>query len=156
MTSLKHLSLWVLAGALFWTSTIESPADSKRPFTPRIERLDPELDQLIAVSAVVEKLAVGFNWSEGPVWKDGALLFSDVPENVMYRWKEGMEAAEVFMRPSGTLAGEESEGAPRLEWTWDRLVGPSSDLPARGEAIGACGVRWEADGTCNALRGEAV
>ena len=110
MTSLKHLSLWVLAGALFSTPVTQSAANSKRPFTPSIERLDPELDQVIAVSASVEKLAAGFNWSEGPVWKDGALLFSDVPENVMYRWKEGLEAAEVFMKPSGTLVGEESNG----------------------------------------------
>ena len=43
----------------------------------------------------------GFNWSEGPVWKGGALLFSDVPENIIYQWKPGTTAATVFLKPSG-------------------------------------------------------
>ena len=40
--------------------------------------------------AKMEILAEGFDWSEGPVWvggeKDGAVLFSDVPRNTIYRW----------------------------------------------------------------------
>ncbi|MBI2496652.1 MAG: SMP-30/gluconolactonase/LRE family protein, partial [Opitutae bacterium] len=50
----------------------------------------------------MEKLAEGFNWSEGPVWVPAAshLLFSDVPENRVYRWKEG-EGISVFLDPSG-------------------------------------------------------
>jgi gluconolactonase len=72
-------------------------------FNGWIERLDPAFDRLVAPEARVEKLAEGFNWSEGPVWYDGALLFSDVPENVIHRWREGMAAAEVFLRPSGLL-----------------------------------------------------
>ena len=67
-----------------------------------VERLDPALDALLAPGAVMEKLAEGFNWSEGPVWMptQGALLFSDVPENRVYRWKDG-EGISVFLEPSG-------------------------------------------------------
>ena len=57
----------------------------------KIERLDPRLDELIGRDAKLEKLAQGFDWSEGPIWmkSEKALLFSDVPQNVVYRWKEG-------------------------------------------------------------------
>jgi gluconolactonase len=73
-------------------------------FSPRIERFDPAFDQLLAADAKVEKLAEGFTWSEGPVWLNGELIFSDVPQNTAYRWKEGMTQAEVFLKPSGLLA----------------------------------------------------
>ena len=69
---------------------------------PKIERLDPALDRLIAPDTKVEILAEGFDWSEGPVWvRDGGfLLFSDVPRNVILRWKEG-EGARPWLTPSG-------------------------------------------------------
>ena len=68
-----------------------------------IERFDPAFDRLVAADARIERLAEGFTWSEGPVWYDGALLFSDVPKNVVYRWAEGMKRADVFLQPSGLL-----------------------------------------------------
>jgi hypothetical protein len=34
----------------------------------QVERLDPALDSLIPEDAVIEVLADGFDWSEGPVW----------------------------------------------------------------------------------------
>lgn len=79
-------------------------ADGKpHTFNGRIERYEPVFDQLVAKDAKIEKLAEGFKWSEGPVWLDGGLIFSDVPENVAYRWKPGMTKAEVFLKPSGLL-----------------------------------------------------
>ena len=46
-----------------------------------IERIDPRLDQIVPRDAHVERIAEGFDWSEGPVWDRtaGYLLFSDVP-----------------------------------------------------------------------------
>jgi gluconolactonase len=73
------------------------------PFNGSIERFDPAFDQLVAADAKLEKLAEGFTWAEGPVWYEGAIVFSDVPENVAYRWIEGQAAAEVFLKPSGML-----------------------------------------------------
>ncbi|MFT5883936.1 MAG: gluconolactonase [Arcticibacterium sp.] len=63
---------------------------------------DPGFYQLISKDAQIEVLASGFTWSEGPVWsKEGEfLLFSDVPENTIYKWKEG-EALSIFLKPSG-------------------------------------------------------
>lgn len=72
------------------------------PVAGSVERLDPALDALLAPDAVMEKLAEGFNWSEGPVWVpvQNALLFSDVPENRVYHWKDG-EGVTVLLDPSG-------------------------------------------------------
>lgn len=77
-----------------------------------IHRADGQLDQLIPKKAVIEKLAEGFEWSEGPVWvaNGGYLLFSDVPRNTIYKWKEG-EGVSVFLRPSGFSA----ENPPGVE-----------------------------------------
>jgi gluconolactonase len=81
------------------------------PTIEKIERLDPALDRLIASDAKVEILAQGYDWSEGPVWvkNGGFLLFSDVPQNVIVRWKEG-EGAREWLKPSG-YTGRESRGA---------------------------------------------
>ena len=69
-----------------------------------IERLDPAFDKLIPAGATIEKCAQGFNWSEGPAWFQNAIVFSDVPENIIYKWApgDGLTAA-VFMKPSGML-----------------------------------------------------
>jgi gluconolactonase len=78
---------------------------------PRVERLDPALDTLIAPDAKIETLAEGYDWSEGPIWvkEDGGyLLFSDVPQNVVYKWKEGA-GAQPYLKPSG-YTGTEPRG----------------------------------------------
>jgi gluconolactonase len=67
-----------------------------------IIRLDPDLDFLIEKDAKIEVLADGFKWSEGPAWvkNGGYLIFSDVPQNTVFRWKEG-EGITEFLKPSG-------------------------------------------------------
>ncbi len=78
-----------------------------------IERNDPRFDRLVPRDAVIEKLADGFDWSEGPVWvKDGGyLLFSDVPENTVFQWKEG-EKVRVYLKPSGYTGATSRGGEP--------------------------------------------
>ncbi|MCX6897224.1 MAG: SMP-30/gluconolactonase/LRE family protein [Verrucomicrobia bacterium] len=81
------------------------PAAAQQPASGTlgaIERLDPALDKLIPSGAVIEKLANGFDWSEGPVWMPvgGCVLFSDVPRNTVYKWKAGA-GVSVFLKPSG-------------------------------------------------------
>ncbi|HEX7861022.1 MAG TPA: SMP-30/gluconolactonase/LRE family protein [Verrucomicrobiae bacterium] len=80
------------------------------PWIGKIERMDPELDQLLAPHAVIEKLAAGFEWSEGPVWvkRGGFLLFSDVPNNIVYKWTPYVGTTE-FLFPSG-YTGEKNRG----------------------------------------------
>lgn len=68
----------------------------------QVVRLDPAIDELIDKNAVIEVLAEGFQWSEGPVWlkKENCLIFSDVPQNTIFKWKEG-EGISEFLKPSG-------------------------------------------------------
>ncbi|MEP6999031.1 MAG: SMP-30/gluconolactonase/LRE family protein [bacterium] len=76
-------------------------AQSNQPIGS-IERLDPALDALVPRDARIEKLAEGFDWTEGPVWRKngGYLLFTDIPRNAINRWKEG-EGITTFLRPAG-------------------------------------------------------
>ncbi len=43
-----------------------------------VVRVDPALDALIAPDAQIEKVATGFKFVEGPMWREGRLWFSDV------------------------------------------------------------------------------
>lgn len=76
-----------------------------------IERLDPRIDAIIPKDAVVETLCTGFDWAEGPVWdpRTESLLFSDVPRNTVYQWREGDTEAAVFLRPSGFTGNDRSD-----------------------------------------------
>ncbi|MFO1020601.1 MAG: SMP-30/gluconolactonase/LRE family protein [Planctomycetales bacterium] len=99
----RTVTLSVSIAFLFLTSV---PLFAEKPMTPEkfgnILRLDPRLDKLVPPNAQMEKLAEGFEWSEGPVWiKDGGyLLFSDIPRNSIMKWQEG-KGISVFMKPSG-------------------------------------------------------
>ena len=67
-----------------------------------VERLSAEIEQFVPQDAIIEILAEGFDWSEGPVWVEelGAVLFSDVPNNTIYQWDE-KKGLQVFRNPSG-------------------------------------------------------
>ncbi len=53
----------------------------------RVVRVDPALDKLVPAGAKIEKLAGGFQFTEGPIWmRDGYLLFSDIPANAIMKW----------------------------------------------------------------------
>jgi gluconolactonase len=66
-----------------------------------VVRLDPALDRIVPAGAVLEKLAGGFQFTEGPVWHpDGYLLFSDPNANTIYRWSPD-GGVSVFRTKSG-------------------------------------------------------
>lgn len=68
----------------------------------KIEIYDTAALKDIDTNAAIEIIAKGYSWSEGPVWIAGKqmLLFTDVPENKMYQWKEG-DTAKLYLTPSG-------------------------------------------------------
>lgn len=78
-----------------------------------IERLDPALDRLISRDASIEILAEGFDWSEGPLWSTRGeyVIFSDVPRNVVWRWRE-FEPLTEYLKPSGFTGDTGRGGEP--------------------------------------------
>ena len=49
-----------------------------------IKRLSPALDAVLAPDAVIEKVAEGFEFVEGPVWAFGEIWFSDLVGNKLF------------------------------------------------------------------------
>ena len=76
-----------------------------------IEVRDQRLHALLDPAAPIEVLGTGFDWAEGPVWDraQGALLFTDVPANTVYRHKDG-EGVRVHLQPSGYTGAEPRAG----------------------------------------------
>lgn len=57
---------------------------------------DQEFADIVDLERSIDVLHTGTVWAEGPVFdpRNGALYFSDVPENVLYRWtRAGVEIA---------------------------------------------------------------
>jgi gluconolactonase len=67
----------------------------------RISRTSSRLDALVRPGAPLERIAGGFEFTEGPVWTpDGALLFSSPNTNQIYRWS-APGVVSVFRSHSG-------------------------------------------------------
>ena len=61
----------------------------------------------------VEKIADNLVFTEGPVWVDGGLIFSDVRGNTLYRWTE-KDGLSVFRNPSENSNGNTLDPQGRL------------------------------------------
>jgi gluconolactonase len=115
-----RVASWILAvffaGTLPLAALVSRDARAQEKETPTlgtIERLDPRLDPIVPRDARVERLAEGFDWSEGPVWdrRGGFLLFSDVPLNTVFKWQQG-KGVKVFLKPSGYTGTAPRGGEP--------------------------------------------
>lgn len=69
--------------------------------------------QPVSSGASVELVDGGFEFTEGPLWEDGGLLFSDIPANTVYRWTPD-GGTRVFLRPSGHANGLALDSEGRL------------------------------------------
>jgi gluconolactonase len=49
-----------------------------------IERMDPALDAVIAPGTAIERVATGFKFTEGPMWRQGRLWFSDLRDDKVW------------------------------------------------------------------------
>ena len=67
------------------------------PVYPTFRNLVPMLD----------RVATGFGFTEGPVWRGDDLLFSDIPNNRAIRYQPGYGGAEIttFRHPTGNANG---------------------------------------------------
>ena len=101
----------VLAAVLNFSPASAADPQSPSATTGKVVSLDPRFDRLVPRDAKLEKIADGFTWVEGPVWnrKGQYLLFSDIPKNSVFKWKEG-EGVSLFLNPSGYTGSAPFEG----------------------------------------------
>src|SRR6185437_1651461 len=117
--SVFQLALLSVAAAVpvFAQPAQDQPTTTHSNSPAQVLRTDPAIDAILPRDAIIEKLAGGFRFTEGPIWvpktkdEDGYLLFSDPYKNVIYRWTQD-GALSVFMANSGysgTDIGEYSQ-----------------------------------------------
>lgn len=89
----------------------EKKTDEGVNTTGSVEQMDEELNQVVDPETSPEIIGEGFEWSEGPVWvaEHEFLLFSDIPPNKIYKWKEG-EGVTEYLMPAGYTGSVERGG----------------------------------------------
>ena len=82
----------------------------------RVEAGDSAIKQIIPDGALLELIATGFGFTEGPIWCGDHLLFSDIPRDRIVRWRWPSEGPEVttFRYPSGNANGLTLDRSGRL------------------------------------------
>jgi gluconolactonase len=98
--------------------------EEAHPTVGSVIRLDPAIDALIPAGAVIQQVATGFGWSEGPVWvwRKRSLYFSDVPKNVVWGWGD-FPGLDMILQPSGNTHPKPGQGSNGLTLdTEGRLV----------------------------------
>jgi gluconolactonase len=70
-----------------------------------LEVHNPGLHDLIAPDAPIERIAGGLGFTEGPVWRGTSLLFSDIPNKRIVRWRRLPEGPELTTYATGMSNG---------------------------------------------------
>lgn len=110
---LSRLFMMAAIGPVSMVPVMACYAEEAVPkITPKIERLDPAFDDLVAKDATIEMLVpMKFKWSEGPVWDKAKerVLFSDIPNNMIWEFSKAGGIKE-FLKPSGYTGKEAFTG----------------------------------------------
>lgn len=98
------------------TASDASWQPSPRYPDPRVVTLDDAFAGLKLSAARVERISHGHRWCEGPVWWGDArcLLWSDIPNNRVYRWDELSSSVSVWRSPSNFANGATRDRQGRL------------------------------------------
>jgi gluconolactonase len=88
------LSLLALMGVCFSAAPCLAQATS-------VKKMDPALDDVLAPGTRIEKVATGFLFVEGPMWKDGKLWFSDVRGDKVRNYDPKTGKVTVVLKDSG-------------------------------------------------------
>jgi gluconolactonase len=104
----------IVAAALLVASCSNRPAEVRKEAVPEsagtVVRTDAALDAILPPGATIEKLATGFQFTEGPLWfPAGHLWFSDVQGNVVRQWSPS--GVTEILRPGGYGGSDASPGA---------------------------------------------
>lgn len=89
---------------------IQKTDDPEHPLIPGVQVIDREMEKIVKANATIEVLSSGHTWTEGPVWveQDQLLLFSDIPPNKIFQWREH-DGPSLYLSPSG-YTGETERG----------------------------------------------
>lgn len=92
---------------LFLVACSRAPASvraTEKGSIGKIIRLDPAFDALVSADAKIERVATGFAFTEGPLWRpEGVLWFSDVPGNLVRSVSPAGEVKVIIRNAGGTV-----------------------------------------------------
>ncbi len=105
MRYVKMLQGCLLTGVLIQSlSVVDAGAAAAADVTStpvKVDRMDAGLDAIVPADAVVERVATGFTWVEGPVWiPAGYLLFAEITSNSIRKLTPD-GSVSIFLQPSG-------------------------------------------------------
>ena len=132
----------VTVGSVLVLGGSPAAADDEKayPTIGSIERSDPRIDRLGPRHATMQRLAEGFDWAEGPAWdrSGGYRLFSDVPRNTVFKWKEGGRPATSSTPAAAPARGSPTAASPaRTAWCSTRAADSSSAGTATAASPGS-------------------
>jgi gluconolactonase len=80
----------------------DAPASKDMNLSPlKVDRQDAAIDAVVPANAMLERVATGFTWVEGPVWiPSGYLMFAEITSNSI-RKLSPTGTVSIFMQPSG-------------------------------------------------------
>ncbi len=95
--------------SLHWRGVVHYP-------DPDVIVLDPRFARYRIGSAVIERIATGCRWAEGPVWfgDQRMLVWSDIPNDRMLRWDEQTGRVSPFRAPAHFTNGNTRDRQGRL------------------------------------------
>ncbi len=107
-----------------------------------IDIRDAGMTAVIDPDAVLEQVATGFAFTEGPIWNPvaGDLIFSDMPGDHMRRWTAA-KGIETFRQPSNKANGNAYDGQGRIV-TCEHATSRVTRTEASG-AIAVLATHWD-------------
>ncbi len=101
--------IWVREAKLeFYKGATEPIAITPSEVNLEIVKKDDALEKIVGANPKIWKLAEGFKFTEGPVWTNDGLLFSDPNSNTIYKYSKDGKLS-VFRTPSGYSGADISE-----------------------------------------------
>lgn len=110
---IRRFAALAFSAGLLFNGAVNAADETDAPTLGKIERLDPKLDAIVPPGARIERVAEGFDWSEGTVWDapGSRLLFSDTNKNTVFQFQKG-KGTSVFLKPSGYTGTSPRAGEP--------------------------------------------
>jgi sugar lactone lactonase YvrE len=109
----RACSAWVPVAALMASVALAATLGAQVAPPPEGAPTTPALRRLLDDDGHVERVATNFQFADGPVWIDGALVFTDAPRGQLLRWRVGEEPA-VIAEDSGGASGLAIDTSRRL------------------------------------------